>query len=512
MHSHLFPLGIILPGLLFWTTIAHAQGAEAPDSNSPLITINQPVRPLPGQLDRIPVFNSNSPEVVQQEGILLSTMNPQGRSHGAAHLNHVFTGRFDVFTHHISRPSLPPLEAGRRRLNLGVLVYNPGQEPVQLDILQSLSYTSNQADAPFQTLPAYVYNPEGKVFSGPGSRLATDWLLGKSEAPRKLTILPGQSQVVFNRPIPDSSARSSLMSLRSSGGVQVASIALLDRPDTPPEIIGAPGHVTALPPGEPQEPLERPAAPPLPRYRSPQLADWQGALNELPLATPRDLAPSPPNRAGAIIYGRVAGVSVGTRWEAMVTDEPSQSYLSIPDRGQGVSYVLNTLFFGTLGTGQVQTAPLKVRYPDTSYEAHGNYTTYYRLTMPLRNNTGAEQVVALKLQTPIKGQWERNQLRFYRQPPERIFFRGTLRVTVTNNQGEVINSRPIHVVQRQGEMGKPLVALRLPPGQVQTVELDLVYPPDATPPQVVTLTSIDPTDGFHVPAERVLPLVEVPTP
>ena len=33
----------------------------------------QEVRPLPGKLNDVPVFNSNSPEVLNNEGILLST-------------------------------------------------------------------------------------------------------------------------------------------------------------------------------------------------------------------------------------------------------------------------------------------------------------------------------------------------------------------------------------------------------------------------------------------------------
>src|SRR4029079_12787037 len=41
------------------------------------LTVPQQVRVLPGQLDSIPVFNSHSPEVVQTEGILLSTFPPE---------------------------------------------------------------------------------------------------------------------------------------------------------------------------------------------------------------------------------------------------------------------------------------------------------------------------------------------------------------------------------------------------------------------------------------------------
>src|SRR5512146_303722 len=87
----------------------------------------QEVRSLPGSLDDVPVFNSNSPEVVQQEGILLSTFPPEGMATASAHLNYAFNGRFDIFAHHIARGLNPD---DRRTLFLGVVVYNPGDEPV----------------------------------------------------------------------------------------------------------------------------------------------------------------------------------------------------------------------------------------------------------------------------------------------------------------------------------------------------------------------------------------------
>ena len=63
----------------------------------------QEVRPLMGKLDNVPVFNSNSPEVVQFPGILLSSFPPQDKQTPAAHLDFAFQGRFDIFTHHVSR-------------------------------------------------------------------------------------------------------------------------------------------------------------------------------------------------------------------------------------------------------------------------------------------------------------------------------------------------------------------------------------------------------------------------
>jgi Protein of unknown function (DUF3370) len=483
--------------LNFFVPITLAQTPiEAPPPQ--FIIHKRPVRSLPGKLDKIPVFNSNSPEVVKNEGILLSTLNPQGRANSSTHLNYTFNGRFDIFTHHIARPILDPAEA-KRQMNLGIVVHNPGTTPVKLDILQSLSYTTRD-DAPFQELPAYADNPNGDIYSGPGSRLATDVLRGVSETPSTITLAPGETQVIFNRPIPTASARSGLMKLRSSGGVQVASIAMLDKVENPPPI------------SEKLGPLDLPSPPPPPIFHPPQAADWLAAVNSLTLATPRDMAPSEPGRYGNLVYGRVAGVSVGTRWEADVTDRPGATILTIPDRNQSFSYVLNGLEGGTLGTGQIQTANIVVRYPDTAREAHGNYTTYYRLTLPLTNKTGVEQAVIIKMETPIKNDLKSDSLIFNVTPSNQVAFRGTVRISYPQTNSAEVNVRQIHVVQRQGEQGQSLLTIIIPAGEQRLVEIDLVYPPDATPPQVFTIESIDPAMAPQPPAEKLLPLVPVPTP
>ncbi|NEQ24803.1 MAG: DUF3370 family protein, partial [Microcoleus sp. SIO2G3] len=116
----------------------------------------QQVRPLPGQLDDVPVVNSNSPELVLNEGILLSTFPPEGMQVPSAHLDHPLSGRFDFFAHHIARGRTPD---DSRPLYQGVLVYNPSRRPVNLDILQGATYLSQEA--PFNNLPAYVANPLG---------------------------------------------------------------------------------------------------------------------------------------------------------------------------------------------------------------------------------------------------------------------------------------------------------------------------------------------------------------
>ncbi|HEY9646301.1 MAG TPA: DUF3370 domain-containing protein, partial [Chroococcidiopsis sp.] len=298
----------------------------------------QVVQPLPGHLDAVPTFNSNSPELVGTEGILLSTFPGDGRADPSAHLNFPLSGRFDVFAHHIFRAESPDDAAP---LYLGVILQNPGEQTVTVDVLEAASYLS-QPDAPFISLPAYVDNASGDVYSGPGSRAMSDVLRGRRQAefPAQIVIPPGEYRMLMNLPIPVEgldplvNGRSSLIRLRSDGVVYAASLALRSR---------------STPDGG---------------DRPPSLEEWQSLLQTGTLSQPRDRVPTPPDQAPElpIIYGRVAGVSQGALWQARLTDSADSAELTIPAPGAVLSYGLSTLIGGRLGTGQVQTAPMLVRY------------------------------------------------------------------------------------------------------------------------------------------------------
>ena len=427
----------------------------------------QEVRPLPGQLDRVPVFNSNSPEVVQKEGILLSTFPPQGKRVPAAHLNFPFQGRFDVFAHHIANAVKPPSDLNT--LYLGIILHNPSQQPVTVNILQAASYLS-QPDAPFIELPAYLPNPLGNVYAGPGDRAMNDVLRGRrqSDFPPQLVIPPGQSRMLLNLPIPvrpltpPINGRSTLVRLQSNGPVYAASLGMFARQN---------------PDGT---------------ERAPTLEEWQTLLDTGDLAGPRDRTPTPPEmKTGQVIYGRVSGVAQGSQWRSQVFDQPNVPTLTIPQRGQAFSYGLSTLNRGTFGTGQIQSAPLQVRYPDTAYQAHGNYAIEYNLTLPLQNPTDQLQTVAVAFQTPIKEDQVKQGLRFFEPPAKPVFFRGTVRIRYNDDQG-LPRTRYMHLVQRRGQEGEPLVMLNMKAGDRRLVQVDFLYPPDATPPQVLTVKTLDP--------------------
>ncbi|WP_445302111.1 DUF3370 family protein [Microcoleus sp. K5-D4] len=206
-----------------------------PQTTAPLntVTVPQQVRVLPGQLDSIPVFNSNSPEVVQTEGILLSTFPPEAKQVPSAHLNFPFKGRFDIFAHHIAKAKN---RAETRTLFQGIIVHNPNSEPVTLNVLQGATYLT-RPDALFVDLPSYLENRFGTVFAGPGSRITSDVLRGYRQAilPAAIEIPANESRMLMNLPIPvgnvtpASNGRSTLMRMSSSNSVYVASLDLLQK-------------------------------------------------------------------------------------------------------------------------------------------------------------------------------------------------------------------------------------------------------------------------------------------
>lgn len=422
--------------------------------NSEVVAENQIVRPLPGALNQIPVFNSNSPELVLGEGILLSTFPPNNQQDKSAHLNFAFEGRFDVFAHHVAKP---PTEDDQRTLYLGILVHNPTTEPVSIDILQGASYLS-QPDAPFVPLPAFV---EGtNIYAGPGSRVMGEVLLGKRQDifPPKIIIPPGESQMLLNQPIPVQTltpklnGRSTYMRLYSSGKVYLASLAMYREGENNP----------------------------------PTLAQWENLLVNASLSTPRDVAPTPPEAPGKRIYGRVAGVSQGNMWKTDITDSPDTSILTIPDPGEAFSYGLSTLVGGTLGTNQVQTAPLLVRYSDTAYSAHGNYGVQYSLTLPLFNPSNETRSINLAISTPVKQ--DTPGVNFLNPLPTQTFFRGLVQVQYKDDQN-IPCLKYVHLVQKRGEKGENLMTLTMPPQSQRLVTVDFLYPPDATPPQILTVST-----------------------
>lgn len=428
---------------------------EARPQSQTIIQV-QDIRALPGKLDKIPVFNSNSPETVTNEGILLSTFSKDGKTYPDAHLNYPLSGRFDIFTHHIANTIT---EQEIKTLYQGLLIHNQSNKKITVHILQLASYLS-QPDAPFVPLANYLDNNDGKIFAGPGDRITNELLRespGESK-PEEIVLEPDETTVLASWPIPVKdlkphlNGRSTLIKLSSNGPVTLANLASFANVDTNHQDV------------------------------APTLDDWIRVLNTANLAQPREKQATP-TKARPIIYGRVAGIVEGDTWLSRPT------MIAVPEPGNSISYVIGTVDAGTWGTEQIQSAPLLARYADTAYQAHGNYGIKYDLIFPLHNSTSTKRTVTVAFQTPIKSDKKDGQLSFLDPPPEKIFFRGTLHLSYKDDKGQE-QSKYIHLVERRGQQGEALVTLIMKPKSTRTVKIEFLYPPDSTPPQVLTIKTL----------------------
>lgn len=436
------------------------QQREAPATPVPQVATSTPVPivPLPGKLDDTLVFNSNSPEVVTQPGILLSTRPAATPDDRASYLDLPFSGTFQVFSHHIAKDDAP----GARLLTLGLIAENRGDRPVVLRLTRGSSYLS-QPDALFQPLPSVVEDPEGKVFAGPGDRVATDWLHGRTALPPAVYVLPAHgTALLYNLPVPTDVAilppingRTTQLELQSDGPVHLSEVALFAQKT-------ANGFVP------------------------PSQTDFVRALDAKSLAGPREGAPTAydPNSApppGKFAYGRVAGVGRGAVW----TGE-----LLPPLPGQAVAYPIGTTYLKRMGTRQVQTAPLVRRYPDTAYAAHGNYGVTYTLSVPLENKTESARTFTFALSNPsrVEGQAADNRVTYLDPPNKAVLFRGPVMTRWGPKDGPA-STQFTHLVIQSGQGPTPFATLRVPPYTVYQATVTLLYPADSTPPQLLTLTA-----------------------
>lgn len=450
-----------LLGLLLGTALITPGLAAEPQSQ----LLRRMVAPLGGGLDRVLMVNDNNPELVKAAGILISTFDgargPDGRALGvpSAHLNVPLSGVFELFSHHVYAGRPENLDS---TLWLAVVAAPRGRQPVQLRLVQgatalSQSKDPSQSAAPFLPLPPLMRQQGGSpVWSGPGSRVATE-LLNRERSPllpHQWTLPPGRLSTLVVLPLPVRgldpllNGRNLQMRLESSGPVDLATLAAFG-------------------------PLEQP----------PPQAVWaellEGGL------CPREHPPSPRGSSGPLVYSRVSGVQIGSTWTGRLTDSGSAA-LSV--RQAPISWPISSLERGSLGTGQVQTAELQAFYPGTAWAAHGNYGVDYRLTLPLVNDTAAPVVLQLALESPLKHDTPLGGLRFRATPAAAVMFRGPVEVAgLDDGQGRASGRQRFHLVLRGGEAGPVLGTISLAAGQRRAVQVRLIYPADATPPQVLSL-------------------------
>jgi hypothetical protein len=407
------------------------------------------------------MVNDNNPELIVEPGILLSTFEGKGRPFPEAHLNLALNGRFDLFSHHVYAGTPQTLDS---TLWLAVVAMPRQAAPVQLRLLSgatSLSQATGpgQASAPFLPLPALLPQ-DGSTYAGPGDRVSTE-LLGQQKSPllsERWTLPAGQLTPLVVLPIPVKGLSPLLngvnlqLRLDSSGPISLATLASLGG-DQPPD----------------------PAV-------------WQALLNGP--ASPKEIPASPPGSTGPFAYSRVSGVQIGSLWRGQISD-PGKPWLSVSRAP--ISWPISALVRGSHGTGQVQSAALKVFYPGTAWAAHGNYGVEYDLSLPLRNDTARPVTLQLALESPLKGDKPLGGLKFRSGPGGSVWFRGTVEVAgLDGPEGKPLGREGFHLVLRSGQEGPSLGTVTLAPGGQRQLRLRLIYPADATPPQVLSLLPLVP--------------------
>ena len=449
------------------TAAALAQTPAAAPAAAPTVLRPQTVLPLPGGLDAVPVINDNNPELITGPGILLSTFSGKGRGVPEAHLDLPLNGRFDLFSHHVYAGKPDTLDS---TLWIAVLAQPRGSKPVTLRLLAgstalSQSLDVSQPGAPFLPLPALLPQGSEPVYAGPGSRVATELLLRQRSGliPESWTLQPGSPSPLLVLPLPVRgldpllNGRNLQLRLQSDGPVDVATLAAFGTGS-----------------------------------QAPELTAWQLLLNG-PLS-PKEHQPTPRGASGAVVYSRVSGVQVGSVWRGRLTD-PGKAWLSTSRAP--LSWPIASLDRGSLGTGQVQTAELSRFYPGTAWAAHGNYGVEYELALPLRNDTAATQQLQLAFESPLKGDQSLGGLRFNSKPARSVMFRGTVEVSGLDGEGGKPTGRQaFHLVLRAGQQGPALGTVSLTPGQTRELRVRLIYPADATPPQVLSLLPVKQSEPF----------------
>jgi hypothetical protein len=144
----------------------------------------------------------------------------------------------------------------------------------------------------------------------------------------------------------------------------------------------------------------------------------------------------------------------------------------------------------TLGTNQNQSAIMEKRYDDTAYQTHANYGVTYKIDIPLFNPNNEEKNVNISFDSPIRlpENKEQKELSFFVTPPEKINFRGEFKLNYNNDAGKFV-SKYIHIVQRFGQKGNNLLSLKLKPNEKRNVSISYIYPADATPPHVLSIST-----------------------
>ena len=425
-------------------TVAPALSLAAPTAPESLtVRPMRKVEPMAGGLvlgkGAVQQLNNNHPEIItslKDGNIAISTLSgtPTG-------LNHSFNGDFRLFSSNQNRTG--------DTLQQTVALHNPSNKPVTVTV--KAWATTTTAEAPYQDPSKKADGTafenletlqRGITVNGPGQYSAARILRGDNELPqqsRTVTIPPGGTVTLPSTSLPNGNELITQGNLHSTGPVQVGIVYNTSTPTT----------------AQVQKQL--------------QTGSRLGTSHH-------DKVPTPLGAPGAIIFGRVAGVTETSTYRGVMSNSQDHSRYLVTGAGEQ-SFAFNTKRGVDLGTGRNEAARMVARNDNAAYESPLNYGAEFNIGGVFHNATSQPQRVQIFLDSPVDSNDSR-------------VMRGTFEVKLRTSERASPQTQYVTVSQAQQTRGKtPMLEFTLQPGASAQADLRTIYGANNTGPQVIRVVT-----------------------
>lgn len=449
---------------------------------------SSPAAPLKNVRTGGTLFYSNIFESIIGEGILFSTLAPEGKADPRAHLGYDFQAGlfgpsyFDFFGHHrMGTFDNGPVGVKTRRTFTGkvyTLLYNPGERSCEGEILQNITSSMRE-------------NGYGKTGGGPGELTARRILRNQSnQKVGKFSLPPGEFKIInrwsggfaetHNTQIYGRLDRGRLCVVEAAVGRRV------DFDSMDQQTLGKYIAVLKL---HPLSPTDHPY---VPSSRMIDVIDLHGKPRKI--AVPK-------------FMGRAGGVSVCGAIRAVLPEFNA-------GKDRDATYPINTTPKKLFGQKQMQSVPF-IRYYDhetidaktglkgtlSSPHNYGNYGVRHTFEIPLANSGKQNASITVLLGCPTYSDGASQFPGYQRLSEEKrlkvglpsYYLRTDIMVSEIDSDGRQGSREIIHINQTAGEASE-IIKTIVAPGKTKRFEVRMIGTGDSTPNHVITIERATPDE------------------
>lgn len=447
-----------------------------------------PAAPLKSVRTGGTLFYSNIFESIIGEGILFSTLDPEGKTDPRAHLGYDFqTGLsgpsyFDFFGHHrMGTFDNGPGGTKTRRTFTGkvyTLLYNPGEQNCEGEILQNITSSMRE-------------NGYGKTGGGPGELTAKRILRNQSnQKVGKFSLHPGEFKIINRWSGGFAETHNTQIYGRlDSGELRVVEAAVRPGIDFDSMDMQALDKYIAGLKLHPLSPTDHPYVP-------------SDDMIEI-----IDLNCKPQKIAVPKFMGRAGGISVCGAIRAILPEFDA-------GKDRDATYPINTTPKKLFGQAQMQSVPF-IRYYDhetidaktglkgtlSSPHNYGNYGVRHTFEIPLANGGKQDASIKVLLGCPTYSDGS-SQFPGYKKLSEEerlkvglpsYYLRTDAMVSEIDGDGRQVSREIVHINQTAGEASEIIKAV-VSPGKTRRFEVRMIGTGDSTPNHVLTVMNATPAE------------------